>query len=423
MTTAGVFTWTPREADGGEARTFTVMVTDNVGTPPVNVNTEFTITADELPNRPPTGATLTVAGGVTSVTNPSTLDLTAAATDPDTGDMLTYTWSSSASGDTFDPATGASTTWTYTPPTVMAATMVTLTVTVTDSTDGSVTATHMITVNPPDTAPAFSSGAMVPAQTYTMGTAITPLTLPVVETPGNGATTYTLTPALPTGLTFDATANPPTITGMPTTVAVATMYTYTAADGDMNTATDDTATLPFSITVNAAAESVDLAVSLGADQTVEPGAQITVTGTVAGANSPNSGLTIAWELLDAGPISTILGGVEVARLGGIIATNSGLTLTFPATTAAVLAAATPAQDSWVLGIRIRVTDPMAAAGQMPVTDDIAVTIMAAPAPTPPSSQTLTLESDDGRGIRDAHGHHRHGHPERRHICHSAALLF
>ena len=158
MTTAGVFTWTPREADGGEARTFTVMVTDNVGSTPVNVNTEFTITANELPNRAPTGATLTVAGGATMVTNPNSLGVSAAATDPDTGDTLTYTWSSSATGDSFSPATGVSTTWT--PPTVMAATAVTLTVTVTDSTDGSVTATQSVTVNPMPvqaTAPVFTT--------------------------------------------------------------------------------------------------------------------------------------------------------------------------------------------------------------------------------------------------------------------------
>ena len=106
----------------------------------------FNITAMELPNRAPTGATLTVAGSATSVTNPGTLGLSAAATDPDTGDTLTYTWSSSATGGSFSPATGASTTWM--PPTVTSATVVTLTVTVTDTTDGSVTATQNVTVNP-----------------------------------------------------------------------------------------------------------------------------------------------------------------------------------------------------------------------------------------------------------------------------------
>ena len=98
-----------------------------------------------------------------------------------------------------------------------------------------------------DTAPSFG-GATVSAQTYTQGTAITPLTLPAA-TGGNDAITYTLTPALPTGLIFNATAR--TITGTASTAAGATMHTYTAADGDDNTDADDSASLMFSITVEA----------------------------------------------------------------------------------------------------------------------------------------------------------------------------
>ena len=75
--------------------------------------------------------------------------------------------------------------------------------------------TFTITVNA-DTTPAFAAGAAISAQIYMMGTAITPLTLPAVETPGNGATTYALTPAIP-GLTLDAATG--VLTGTPTTVA------------------------------------------------------------------------------------------------------------------------------------------------------------------------------------------------------------
>ena len=129
--TTGAFTWTPREMDGGVAREFTVTVSDSATTP-MTATVTFSITAVELDNRAPTGASITLAGGVTSVTNPATLGVSASATDPDTGDMLTYTWSSSATGDTFAPTTGASVTWT--PAAVTAATTVTLTVTVSDST-------------------------------------------------------------------------------------------------------------------------------------------------------------------------------------------------------------------------------------------------------------------------------------------------
>ena len=151
--TGNVFTWTPGEADGGEARTFTVAITDD-GATPMTTNGMFTITAVELLNRAPTGATITADA---SVTNPTDLPLAAEATDPDTGDMLTYTWSSTATGDSFSPATGASVTWT--PPTVTAATMVTLTVTITDTTNGSVTAMQVVTVNPMPVAPVFTNAA------------------------------------------------------------------------------------------------------------------------------------------------------------------------------------------------------------------------------------------------------------------------
>ena len=100
-----------------------------------------------------------------------------------------------------------------------------------------------------DTMPTFAADATIDDQNYIVGVAITPLPLPAVETDGNGATTYTLTPALPDGLTFDATTTPPTLTGTPTAAAAVTEYTYTATDED-----DDTAPLTFNITVEADTE-------------------------------------------------------------------------------------------------------------------------------------------------------------------------
>ena len=98
-----------------------------------------------------------------------------------------------------------------------------------------------------DAAPAFAGGAAIEAQTFTQDTAITPLTLPVA-TGGNGAITYALTPAIP-GLTLDAATG--ILTGTPTAAAMATMYTYTAADGDAITVAGDEVSLTFSVTVNA----------------------------------------------------------------------------------------------------------------------------------------------------------------------------
>ena len=95
-----------------------------------------------------------------------------------------------------------------------------------------------------DVAPSFGSET-VAAQTWTVGTAVD-VTLPVA-TGGNGTISYELTPALPTGVTLDATTRK--ITGAPTAVASAATYTWRAKDSDNNTANTDTAALTFSVTV------------------------------------------------------------------------------------------------------------------------------------------------------------------------------
>ena len=95
-----------------------------------------------------------------------------------------------------------------------------------------------------DSIPSFDDIEPIAAQTYPVGETITALTLGA--TGGNRVITYTLgaTPALHLGLTFNATATPPTITGTPTTAAAARTYTITATDEDA-----DAATATFTITI------------------------------------------------------------------------------------------------------------------------------------------------------------------------------
>ena len=88
-------------------------------------------------------------------------------------------------------------------------------------------------------------GATIADQSFTKDTAITTLNLPQA-TGGSGSLTYTLSPTLPSGLSFDATAR--TITGTPTTLASSADYTYSATDGA------DTVALSFGIEVLAAEE-------------------------------------------------------------------------------------------------------------------------------------------------------------------------
>ena len=66
------------------------------------------------------------------------------------------------------------------------------------------------------------------AYTYEVGQAIDPITLPTV-TGGTPPLTYSVSPDLPAGLTFDAATR--TISGTPTAMAATTAYTYTVTDG------------------------------------------------------------------------------------------------------------------------------------------------------------------------------------------------
>ena len=104
-----------------------------------------------------------------------------------------------------------------------------------------------------DTNPDFG-GATIPDQFYTQGTAITPLVLP--EATGNGTLSYSMTPSLPAGLSFDAATR--TLSGTPTTLQAATAYTYTATD-----AQGDTSSLTFNITVIALAKPANLTATPG----------------------------------------------------------------------------------------------------------------------------------------------------------------
>ena len=74
-----------------------------------------------------------------------------------------------------------------------------------------------------NTAPDFT-GKSVEAQTYTQGSAVS-VSLPASAT-GNAPLTYSLSPALPAGLSFDASTR--TLSGTPTTSATEKTYTYTA---------------------------------------------------------------------------------------------------------------------------------------------------------------------------------------------------
>ena len=217
------------------------------------------------------------------------------------------------------------------------------------------------------TTAATTSVAATATTTYDVTLGEAPPADTTVTVASQAVGTATVSPAT---LSFTTTnwnmAQTVTVTGV---AAGTTTIRHTAPTAsDFSYVTNDVA-----VTVTAAA-GPPLAVSLGDDQTVAPGAQITVTGTVTGAVAPDASLTIAWSHQNQSAYFAAVGGAEVGRVGGVISTNSGLTLTFPAPTAAVLAAADPPVTSVDIVIRLTVTDPMAAAGQAAVMDDITITV-------------------------------------------------
>ena len=104
--------------------------------------------------------------------------------------------------------------------------------------------------------PNFAVDAHVPDQSYEQHQEIAPLLLPEASG-GDGVLAYSLTPAPPAGLRFDAETR--TLSGTPTVVATATVHTYRAADADA-----DGVELSFSIEVAAPPQDAGLEDALAA---------------------------------------------------------------------------------------------------------------------------------------------------------------
>ena len=113
-----------------------------------------------------------------------------------------------------------------------------------------------VTIRGTDSAPSFGTGS-VPAQSYTVATAITEFQIPAA-TGGNGGLTYSVS-GLPAGLVFDADGagscpgtEPREVCGTPTTpTSGAQTVTVRARDADSNTASSDEDSLSFAVSVAA----------------------------------------------------------------------------------------------------------------------------------------------------------------------------
>ena len=98
----------------------------------------------------------------------------------------------------------------------------------------------------PTAPPPNFSGVTINNRTYQQNAVIEPAVLPAASG-GDGTLTYALSPALPSGLSFDAATR--TLSGTPTATAVPSTYTYTATD-----ANGDHASLTFTLKVVISAE-------------------------------------------------------------------------------------------------------------------------------------------------------------------------
>jgi hypothetical protein len=218
----GAITGTPANASANT--TYTITATDSNG---ATSNASFSLVVN-----PVVSATTAVASTVLTATHATAAfsPVTATGGTP----ALTYTVSPGLpAGLTLNTTTGAIT---GTPTSASATT--TYTVTVTDANSYATTAQFALKVN---SAVATTIAIASKALTATTPTSFTPIT----ATGGTGAITYSVSPALPAGLTLNPTTG--AITGTPTSASASGTYTITATDSN-----GATSTATFTLVVNAA---------------------------------------------------------------------------------------------------------------------------------------------------------------------------
>ena len=234
----------------GESRDTSVVYQISDSTETATATLRVTVTAPAaVPDTAPTFAT--TQDDLTFIATESTANVVLPVASGGNGDLSYSLDVSAVPGLTFTPNTRR---LSGTPDT--AADAVTLTYTASDSDDNtaasdtaSLTFTVTVTAPIPDTAPTFATTQ--DDLTFTATSPIANVTLPVASG-GNGDLSYRL-PDLATlvpGLSYDADSR--TLSGTPDTAATAVTLTYTAVDSDDNTAATDTASLTFTVTVNAA---------------------------------------------------------------------------------------------------------------------------------------------------------------------------
>ena len=179
-----------------------------------------------------------------------------------------------------------------------------------------------------DTQPRFAAGSGPGNQTYTVGTAISALSLPTAGG-GDGPLTYSLSPQVP-GLIFNATASVRRLSGTPTSAGTYDM-TYRVRDTD-----GDTDSLTFTITVTEPGPaSPDLTVGSPSvsDSAPSAGASFTLSATVRnGGDASAAATTLRYYRSTNATISMSDAAVGTDAVGALAASGTSaesISLTAP----------------------------------------------------------------------------------------------
>ena len=282
--------FTAPQVDTDTAITLTLSVTDSH-----NATTADTVTITITDVPPPNTAPTASAGDDQTVPEGDTVTLNATASDPDTGDTLTYLWTSDRPGL---PISGSGTlTPSFTAPQVDTDTAITLTLSVTDSHNATTADTVTITITdvpPPNTAPTASAGD---DQTIPEGDTVT-LTGTASDPDTGDTLTYLWTSDRP-GLSVSGSGTlTPSFTAPQVDTDTAITLTLSVTDSH-NATTADTVTITIT---DVPPPNTAPTASAGDDQTIPEGDTVTLTGT---ASDPDTGdtLTYRWSHDSSLPIT------------------------------------------------------------------------------------------------------------------------
>jgi hypothetical protein len=302
------------------------------GTPTVTLaSANFTVTVTDANGATATaGFSLAVNGAVTATQAIASKMLTvnAAATSfiPVTGgggtSPLSYGVSPSLpTGLNFSSSTGAIT---GTPTVTLASTN--FTVTVTDANGATATAGFSLTVNG-----AVTATQVIASKTLTVNVAAASFT-PVTGSGGTAPLSYSVLPALPTGLNFSTSSG--AVTGTPTVTSTSTNYTVTVTD-----ANGATATAGFSLTVTTVSTSTALASSLNPSQF---GQSVSFTATVTSVGgTPTGSVTFKDGSATIGTVTLNGAGVAVLTISSLVVGSHSITASYAGTSTFVASASNP----------------------------------------------------------------------------------